>query len=102
MDLTKVTNEKKLHICKWYFRAGFALLPFVWAINTIWFYAEAFTKPPYEEQKQIKKYVILSGIGALIWISVLVTWMSIFQEKREEWGDFGDAISFVIPLAELN
>lgn len=35
--------------------AGFALLPFLWAVNAIWFSKEAFVVPPYEEQKQIKK-----------------------------------------------
>ena len=33
---------------------GFALLPFLWFVNSIWFFKEAFLKPPYEEQKQIK------------------------------------------------
>lgn len=31
------------------------LLPFMWAINAVWFFKEAFTKPPFEEQEQIKK-----------------------------------------------
>ena len=37
------------------FAAGFALLPFLWCVNSIWFFAEAFRKPPYDEQKEIKK-----------------------------------------------
>lgn len=37
------------------FTAGFALLPFVWFVNSIWFFNEAFRKPPYEEQKLIRK-----------------------------------------------
>ncbi|KAJ8967026.1 hypothetical protein NQ314_003143 [Rhamnusium bicolor] len=55
MDLAKVPNEKKLYLCRWYFRVGFALLPFVWTVNVIWFFNEAFKKPEYEEQKHIKK-----------------------------------------------
>lgn len=35
--------------------AGFAFLPFLWCVNAIWFFAEAFRKPPYDEQKEIKK-----------------------------------------------
>lgn len=35
--------------------AGFALLPFVWLVNALWFFDEAFRKPEYEEQKDIKK-----------------------------------------------
>ncbi|CAD6219404.1 GSCOCG00004954001-RA-CDS, partial [Cotesia congregata] len=55
MDLSKMPNDKKLHLCKWYFRVGFAALPFVWAVNTIWFFKEAFLVPHYEEQKQLRK-----------------------------------------------
>lgn len=36
------------------FTAGIFLLPFVWAVNAVWFYNEAFKKPPYEQQKQIR------------------------------------------------
>ncbi len=35
--------------------AGFAFLPFMWAINFIWFFTEAYKKPAYEEQAEIKK-----------------------------------------------
>lgn len=38
-----------------FFLVGFALLPFVWGINTVWFFDEAFRKPAYDEQKTIKK-----------------------------------------------
>lgn len=74
MDLAKVPGERKLYLCQWYFRgnlisrfayqfcnfffvivAGFAFLPFLWAVNAIWFFPEAFRRPEYDEQKQIKK-----------------------------------------------
>ncbi|KAF2893856.1 hypothetical protein ILUMI_12319 [Ignelater luminosus] len=98
MDLTKMTNDRKLYLCRWYFRAGFALLPFLWAVNSIWFFNEAFRKPEYDEQKQIKKYVIFSGIGTIIWTVIIVTWVVIFQVNRAHWGEFADDISFIIPL----
>jgi len=46
--------------CQYFLRllfvtAGFALLPFLWAVNAVWFSKEAFVAPPYEEQKQIKR-----------------------------------------------
>ncbi|XP_018567449.1 gamma-secretase subunit pen-2 [Anoplophora glabripennis] len=98
MDLAKVPNDKKLNLCRWYFRVGCALLPFVWTINAIWFYNEAFRKPEYEEQKQIRKYVIFSAIGSAIWFMLLVTWVTIFQLNRASWGAFADHISFIIPV----
>ncbi|XP_018344686.1 PREDICTED: gamma-secretase subunit pen-2 [Trachymyrmex septentrionalis] len=97
MDLSKIPNEKKLYLCKWYFRAGFALLPFLWAVNAVWFSKEAFIAPPYEEQKQIKRYVIFSAIGAVIWTAALLAWIIIFQTQRAVWGEFADSISYIIP-----
>lgn len=37
------------------FTAGFAFLPFLWAINAVWFFSDAFKKPHFEEQAQIRK-----------------------------------------------
>lgn len=44
-------------INKLYFRflVGFACLPFIWLINSIWFFDEAFRKPVYDEQKSIRR-----------------------------------------------
>ncbi|XP_051172292.1 gamma-secretase subunit pen-2 [Leptopilina boulardi] len=97
MDLSKTPNDKKLYLCRWYFRAGFALLPFLWAINSIWFFKQAFFEPYFEEQKQIRKYVILSAIGALLFAIAFSTWIVIFQTNRANWGEFGDVISYIIP-----
>ncbi|KAK8378675.1 hypothetical protein O3P69_009403 [Scylla paramamosain] len=61
-------NDKKLNLCRKYYMAGFALLPFMWAVNALWFMREAFWAPPYPEQKQIRRYVVVSGVGALLWL----------------------------------
>ncbi|CAH2252748.1 gamma-secretase subunit pen-2 [Pararge aegeria] len=98
MDLNRLSNDKKLQLCKWYFKVGCILLPFVWAVNLVWFFKEAFVKPPFEEQKQIKKYVILSGAGTLVWATLLVAWATAFQLQRVSWGATGDALSFIVPL----
>ncbi|XP_031620055.1 gamma-secretase subunit pen-2-like isoform X2 [Contarinia nasturtii] len=98
MDISRATNDRKLYLCKWYFRVGFALLPFIWAVNTVWFFDEAFRKPAYDEQKSIRKYVIFSAIGALLWAIGLAAWITIYQTNRVAWGEFADSISFIIPL----
>ncbi|KAF4531359.1 hypothetical protein B566_EDAN018102 [Ephemera danica] len=97
MDLSKVKDPKKLVLCRWYFRAGFACLPFLWAVNTFWFFNEAFRREQFQEQKAIKKYVIFSALGTLIWTTLLTTWVVIFQVNRAEWGAFADRMSFMIP-----
>ncbi|KAK6633947.1 Gamma-secretase subunit pen-2 [Polyplax serrata] len=97
MDLSKVKDDQKLYLCRWYYRAGFAFLPFLWCVNAVWFFQEAFKKPPYETQKEIKKYVIFSAIGAAVWFIALTIWIIIFQTNRADWGEMADRISFIIP-----
>ncbi|KAL0809459.1 hypothetical protein ABMA28_011632 [Loxostege sticticalis] len=98
MDLTRLPNDKKLQLCRWYFKVGCLFLPFVWAVNAVWFFKEAFMKPPYDEQKQIKKYVMMSGVGALAWGVALAAWVAVFQLQRVSWGEAGDSLSFIVPL----
>lgn len=44
------------------------------------------------------KDVICSGIGSLIWLAIIILWISIFQYNRAAWGEFADSISFILPL----
>lgn len=76
---------------------GFAVLPFLWAVNAIWFAKEAFVMPSYPEQRRIRQCVIRSAIGACIWIAGLTAWIVMFQINRSEWGATADKISFIIP-----
>lgn len=97
MDLRKVKDDEKLRLCRWYYRGGFFALPFLWLVNAVWFFREAFIRQPFEEQKMIRTYVIRSAIGATLWTILLVSWVTYFQLHRVEWGAFGDAISFITP-----
>ena len=103
MDLSspKVSNADKLSLCRKYFYAGLAFLPFLWAVNALWFFREAFLKPHFEEQPQLKKLVVLSGIGALVYLVGFTVWVVIFSQYREEWGELGDRLSFNIPTGGL-
>ena len=64
MDLSspRVKNEEKLAICKKNFFMGLALLPWLWFINGVWFFREAFFKEPFDQQPMIRRYQILSNI----------------------------------------
>jgi len=97
MDLSKVKDDVKRNLCRRYFFFGFAFLPFLWAVNAVWFYKEGFKRAPFPEQRDIKKYTVLSGLGAVIWIIGLTTWICIYQTHRAAWGQGGDDISFVLP-----
>ncbi|KAK6963457.1 gamma-secretase subunit PEN-2 [Biomphalaria glabrata] len=100
MDLQKLKNEDKLILCRKYYLAGFFLLPFLWLVNAIWFFKEAFQKPHYAEQSEIRTYVTRSIIGSAIWLAAIITWVIIFQLNRVSWGATGDLLTFVIPLGE--
>lgn len=41
--------------------------------------------------------VIWSMIGTLVWTAIIVTWVSVFQLNRADWGATADQISFIIP-----
>ncbi|KAB7507541.1 Gamma-secretase subunit PEN-2 [Armadillidium nasatum] len=97
MRIESLQNSEKLNLCRKYFLAGFALLPFMWAVNAVWFFKEAFIVPTYAEQKKIRTYVIISALGALLWLGGIITWILVFQKYRSEWGVLGDNLSFIIP-----
>uniref|UniRef100_A0A914W4T1 Gamma-secretase subunit PEN-2 n=1 Tax=Plectus sambesii TaxID=2011161 RepID=A0A914W4T1_9BILA len=97
MDLKKVSDDEKLFLCKRYFYWGLALLPFLWLVNVVWFFKQAFIRPPFPQQNLIKNYVIYSGIGLGLWTVLFVTWQVVFQTNRVAWGASGDYLSFVFP-----
>lgn len=47
--------------------------------------------------RQLRHYVIFSFIGSMAWLVGLIAWVVVYQTKRVEWGEWGDAISFNIP-----
>ena len=100
MDLARTPNEEKVRLSRIYFFGGFALLPFLWFVNSIWFFRDAFFKEEFEGQRQIKGFVIKSICGTVVWIAGLSAWISVFQSNRAAWGEFGDRMSFLIPLGE--
>ena len=100
MDLRKTPNEEKVRLSKIYFIGGFAFLPFLWLVNTLWFFREAFFKDTFDGQIEIKKNVVRSIVGTLVWIAGLTAWIYMYQTNRASWGELGDQLSFLIPLGE--
>eukprot|EP00053_Salpingoeca_punica_P001893 m.35379 g.35379 ORF g.35379 m.35379 type:complete len:99 (+) comp11275_c0_seq1:103-399(+) len=94
MDLAKMDEETKLYICRRYFQGGFFCLPFLWFVNSVWFCREAFKQ---DANPEIRKYVILSFIGAVIWAVGIGIWASAYQNNREDWGASGDDLAVYNP-----
>ncbi|XP_041470853.1 gamma-secretase subunit PEN-2-like [Lytechinus pictus] len=97
MNLSKVSDEEKLSLCRKYFIGGIFALPFLWLVNTVWFFREAFFRSAFEQQKKIRTYVTWSLVGCLVWTTALIAWITVYQVKRAEWGETGDRLSFIIP-----
>jgi len=98
MNLERATPEEKVKLCKKYFYVGFFALPVVWFVNAVWFFREAFIKK--DNPPVLKKYVIFSAIGFLIWAIFFSIWISVYQSLRPDWGASGDYISFNVPLGK--
>eukprot|EP00051_Salpingoeca_urceolata_P026998 m.479627 g.479627 ORF g.479627 m.479627 type:complete len:99 (-) comp21531_c0_seq1:112-408(-) len=98
MDLARTPEDEKLRVCRKYFIGGFFFLPFAWLVNAVWFGQEAFKSGG---NPQMKKYVIMSAIGALAWAIGLGVWAATFQAKRDEWGATGDDLSAYIPRGDV-
>ncbi|KAL1451360.1 hypothetical protein WDU94_005745 [Cyamophila willieti] len=106
--------NKTLQVCRYYFLGGFFFLPCLWLVNVLWFFPEAFghadlpsgdpTDDDAEKETRRKRirgltrrYVIISAVGALVWAVVLGVWNYLYQTRRSEWGEWGDAVSAIIP-----
>lgn len=77
-------------------KGGFAFLPFLWLLNFCWFYKIAYRSEAFTEQKAIKRYINMSGIGVIVWAVILISWNIYFQLNRAT-AEWGDALSFVLP-----
>ncbi len=100
MDLSnaKVTDREKADLCRRYFCLGFALLPFLWAVNAVWFFREAFLRRPgFPEQKELRRYAGASAALAALSLGAAGAWLAAFVAGRTEWGELGDRLSFNIP-----
>ena len=97
MNLEKASEEEKVSVSRKYFIGGFFFLPVLWLVNCVWFLKEALKK---NGNQMIRRYVAWSMLGTLIWIAVIVTWVSVYQTKRASWGAFGDYISLTVPYGK--
>lgn len=100
MDMKRKNDVFKADLSRKYFLGGVAFLPFLWLINGVWFFKDAFLRDVSvsEDRRRIRRYVILSIVGCLIWSIGLTTWLVIFQTHRVEWGATADYMSFIIPV----
>lgn len=94
MNLNKVKEEERIVICRKYFVGGFFFLPFLWLVNSIWFFKAAFKK---NGNHVLRKYVAGSMLGFIVWLAVITTWICVYLTQRPNWGAFGDYISLNLP-----
>ncbi|KAI3634152.1 hypothetical protein MIR68_007756 [Amoeboaphelidium protococcarum] len=115
----KLTNSEILENSKRLYLMGFALLPILWLFNLLYFgpllvpgrfKSEASRDVVTSAGKQMKleydrslldsrvrKYLIYSSVGMCVWIVILAVWISIFVQRRLDWGLTGDQLTVVVP-----
>ncbi|CAI4221648.1 unnamed protein product [Auanema sp. JU1783] len=101
MDISKLSANEKLSVCKKYFYIGLCCLPLVWLTNIVWFFSEAFCNPPTPERKEIKRYLWLSGMGVTCWTFAIVAWELYFQSYRSLGLPWSDFLTFVYPKGRV-
>ncbi len=100
MDISKLSSEEKLKICRKYTIIGCFCLPFVWLVNILWFFKDSFITKTTPPPPKMRTYLFVSMIGLVAWMVALVTWTSVYQTQRTGWGDFGIYVSFVLPAGK--
>lgn len=77
---TQTDLDDKLNLCRKYYVSVFALHPFLWFVNLLWFYKETFRRLPYGQQKFICTYMINSMTEIVVCIVAFVFfWVLFFQ-----------------------
>ena len=41
--------------------------------------------------------VLRSMLGTVVWVALIVAWVTVFQLHRADWGETADRMSFIIP-----
>eukprot|EP00041_Stephanoeca_diplocostata_P005275 m.59242 g.59242 ORF g.59242 m.59242 type:complete len:99 (+) comp15676_c0_seq1:128-424(+) len=94
MKLAKLTDEERVNISKKYYIGGFFLLPWLWIINTFWFFPFAVKSGA---DPKLRKMVVYSAIGSIIWVIIIAVWVSQYQQNRVAWGETGDKLTANYP-----
>ncbi|KAH3763757.1 presenilin enhancer 2 [Pelomyxa schiedti] len=72
---------------------GFFLLPGVWFIMPCYFLK--FWKRSSREMEHVRWYVIAGCIGGVIYSALILTWMTIYLVKWQDWGALGDTLNVI-------
>ncbi|KAF3793166.1 putative gamma-secretase subunit PEN-2 [Nymphaea thermarum] len=71
-----LNEQESLKYARTFFRAGFFLLPWLWAVNCFYFFP-VLTKSP-SSYPQIRRYVVGSAIGFVLFTTALCSWAFTF------------------------
>lgn len=68
------------------FVGGFALLPFLWLINSVWFFRDAFLAEAFDEQKRIRSCEYIRCCGFIIYCGSKKQTPMIFSTNSNKYG----------------
>ncbi|KAJ6682751.1 GAMMA-SECRETASE SUBUNIT PEN-2 [Salix purpurea] len=76
-----LTEDESLTYARRFYKFGFALLPWLWAINCFYFWPVLFNSRSFPS---IRPYVIRSAVGFTVFTTVLCSWALTFAIGGEQ------------------
>ncbi|KAF9929881.1 Gamma-secretase subunit pen-2 [Linnemannia zychae] len=91
--IEKMSADEILASSKKLFFGGFALLPMLWVYNVLYVWP---VRNRSDLSPQVRHYMLLSGILALVMFIIFSVWFGIFVNHRLGWGPAGDTLTVVL------
>ncbi|EPS69856.1 hypothetical protein M569_04908 [Genlisea aurea] len=79
-----LSNEESLVYARRFFKFGFLCLPFLWAVNCFYFWPALRRPHSRQSDPQLRRYLVGSAIGFLLFTAVLLSWALTFAIGGEK------------------
>ncbi|KAI9204014.1 gamma-secretase aspartyl protease complex, presenilin enhancer-2 subunit [Polychytrium aggregatum] len=96
VKIDKMKDPEILKIARTYFFVGLAFLPWLWLINFLYIFPIIRKRPSLD--RQIVRYVWMSLAGSIVWLVILLVWITLYLTQRNRYGTIADAIAINIPI----
>ncbi|XP_047969264.1 probable gamma-secretase subunit PEN-2 [Salvia hispanica] len=87
-----LSHEESLTYARRFFKLGFLCLPFLWAVSCFYFWPVLRHPHSHQSHPQLRRYLVGSAIGFLLFTTILSSWALTFAIGGERlfghvWGE---------------